>query len=118
MGICLFSSLWRGKLESVMVFFALLLAYIAALVGFIDAHPFSAISVNRINAYRQMLPAEFDAETVRPWEEVPNLRFPQAFDFPLGRPFSLSPEAGPGSGGTKRAHLLRLANQAARGFGK
>lgn len=78
----------------------------------------SAISVNRINAYRQMLPMEFDTETARPLGEVPSPRFPPAMEIPLPRFYIPSPELGQVSGGAKRANLLRLANQAARGFGK
>ena len=81
--------------------------------------------MNRINAYRQMLPADFDVASMpslRPIPEdnkMPPPRFGQ-FGFPMyGYSGALAAsEVGPGSGGAKRAHLLRLANQAARGFGK
>lgn len=74
--------------------------------------------MNRINAYRQMLPVDFDTEAMRPLGEVADPRLPPAMDIPLPRFYIPSPELGQGSGGAKRANLLRLANQAARGFGK
>ena len=83
--------------------------------------------MNRINAYRQMLPADFDVGTMpslKPISEnnISPPRFGQ-FGFPLygniySNSLSSSAEIGSGSAGNKRAHLLRLANQAARGFGK
>uniref|UniRef100_A0AC34FYE9 Uncharacterized protein n=1 Tax=Panagrolaimus sp. ES5 TaxID=591445 RepID=A0AC34FYE9_9BILA len=90
--------------------------------------------MNRINAYRQMLPADFDVGTMPSLRPIPenNISPPRfgQFGFPIYgnkniysnslSSLSSSSENGGdlGSGGTKRAKLFRLANQAARGFGK
>uniref|UniRef100_A0A914P6M4 Uncharacterized protein n=1 Tax=Panagrolaimus davidi TaxID=227884 RepID=A0A914P6M4_9BILA len=87
--------------------------------------------MNRINAYRQMLPADFDVGTMPSLRPIPedNISPPRfgQFGFPIygnnnniysNSLLSSAENSDYGSNGTKRAKLFRLANQAARGFGK
>uniref|UniRef100_A0A7E4UL48 Hymenoptaecin n=1 Tax=Panagrellus redivivus TaxID=6233 RepID=A0A7E4UL48_PANRE len=111
---------------------SILLAVMVLVVGTVQAKPFSMRRVDYFNNLRQMLPRDSDS----PIRLVPTYIRDSAPDArthlnpmdngqlysdvgsPPQAPSTNAEFDGYGPTGAKRAHLLRLANQAARGFGK